>query len=312
MILVILLVLLFILVMIRLVSNKIEGFENTAVEPLKKNVVDTYKRFTEFYNSFLSSWEKAIVSSASLDIPREALESPDQKPSGTPPTISRDQQNAYATKLSQQLKKPLPPITDPLPPSTSINMNMLPELLQRIPKDPTPYQNALSWMNDQLRSSQDNLKKALQGVPFNMESFEDKCNGTSQCLINNEEFIRKVGDQVCSSEKRKQEQDRNQQQEELLKRMNAFITNTTLMKSLQDNQALVKQAEKVKQQAESGELYKQVKISEPSVQLPPLLPEDLALSKLQQTNPQEYNNLKDNYKPWFNLKTLTEQINRSV
>jgi len=41
------------------------------------------------------------------------------------------------------------------------------------------------------------------------------------------------------------------------------------------------------------------------------LPEDLALSKLQQTNPQEYNNLKDNYKPWFNLKTLTEQINRS-
>jgi hypothetical protein len=312
MILVILLVLLFILVMIRLVSNKIEGFENTAVEPLKKNVVDTYKRFTEFYNPFLSSWEKAIVSSASLDIPREPLESPDQKPSGTPPTISRDQQNAYITKLSQQLKKPLPPITDPLPPSTSINMNMLPELLQRIPKDPTPYQNALSWMNDQLRSAQDNLKKALQGVPFNIESFEDKCNGTSQCLINNEEFIRKVGDQVCSSEKRKQEQDRNQQQEELLKRMNAFITNTTLMKSLQDNQALVKQAEKVKQQAESGELYKQVKISEPSVQLPPLLPEDLALSKLQQTNPQEYNNLKDNYKPWFNLKTLTEQINRSV
>jgi hypothetical protein len=84
------------------------------------------------------------------------------------------------------------------------------------------------------------------------------------------------------------------------------------MNSLQTNQRLVKEAEKVKQQAESGELYKQVNIPDRSIQLSPLAPGDLTLSRMQETNPQEYNNLKDNYKPWFNIKSLIEQINRSV
>jgi hypothetical protein len=130
--------------------------------------------------------------------------------------------------------------------------------------------------------------------------------------LNNQEFIKKVGDEVCSSEKKRQEQTIKAQQNELFQRMNSTLNNQPLMNSLQTNQGLVSEAEKVKQQAESGELYKQVNIPDTSIQLPPLAPGDLALSTMEKTNPQEYNNLKDNYKPWFNMKSLIEQINRSV
>jgi hypothetical protein len=317
MILIILLSLLFILVIIHLCSKQIEGFADSSqttsqTPPLDNAFMNKYKSYSRFYDSFMKTWEKAIISSASLDIPREPLESPDQTPSGTPPTISRSDQQAYIKKLSEELKKPLPPTTDPLPSSTSINVSSLPDLMNRIPKDITPFQHALNWMNGNLQSSQDNLKKALQGIPFNIESFEDKCNGTSQCLLNNQEFIKKVGDQVCSSERKNQEQTIKDQQNELLQRMNSALNNQPLINSLQTNQILVSEAEKVKQQAESGELYKQVNIPDISIQFSPLAPGDLTLSNMEKTNPQEYNNLKDNYKPWFNMKSLIEQINRSV
>jgi hypothetical protein len=314
MILIILLLLLFILVIIHLLSIGTEGFVDSLQKSdgLNSAFIDKYKSYSQFYDTFMKTWEKAIISSASLDIPRQPLESPDQVPSGTPPTISRAEQQIYIKKLSEQLKKSLPPITDPLPSSSSITISSLPELMTTIPKDSISFQNALNWMNSNLQSAQQNLKSALQGIPFNIESFEDKCNGTSECLLNNQEFIKKVGDEVCSSERKKQQESIKDQQRELMERMNAVLQNQSLISSLQTNQQLVKEADRIKQQAESGELYKQVNIPDKSVQLSPLAPGDLTLSRMQETNPQEYNNLKDNYKTWFNTKSLLEQINRSV
>lgn len=318
MILIVLLLLLFIMVFLQLLAKQAEGFNNPSTptanpaKPLDKIVVDTYKPFAELYNLFLTTWEKAIISAASQEVERPPLQSPEDAPSGTPPTISRTQQNAYITKLSEQLKKPLPPITDPLPPSTSINISSLPMLMNQIPKDTAPYQHALDWMNNNLETAQNNLQKALKGIPFAIETFQSKCNGVSQCLLNNQEFITKVGDEVCSTEKRRQQQEIEAQQKELLKRMNGFLQNKKIGIALIKNQQLVKGAEKVKEQAESGEIYKQVQVQDRPTYTAPMLPGDQALSNLEKSNPQQYNQLKTNYSQWFNLKRLIEQINRSI
>jgi hypothetical protein len=316
MIFIVLLLLLFIIVCIHLLSRNKEGFQDAASSttltesnPLfDKNMVDTYQSFSSFYNPFMINWEKAIITAASQEVQRPPLQSPDEAPSGTPPTISRNEQNAYIAKLSEQLKKPLPPITDPLPASTSLNLSSLPMLMNTIPKDTAPYQHALDWMNNQLGTAQDNLKKALKGIPFNIETFQSQCGNVSQCLLNNQEFITKVGDEVCSSERNKGKK----QLEELVRRMNAFITNKSLLQANERNKELVKGAEKVKNDAESGELYKQVQIQDRSVYTAPMTADDLALSNLEKTNPEKYNELKTNYRQWFDLKSLMQQLSRSI
>ena len=184
--------------------------------------------------------------------------------------------------------------------------------MNQIPKDAAPYQHALDWMNNNLQTAQNNLQKALKGIPFAIETFQTKCDGVSQCLLDNQDFITKVGDEVCSTEKRRQQQEIQEQQKELIKRMNGFLQNKQLGMAFQTNDQLVKGAEKVKEQAESGEIYKQVQVEDRPTYTAPMLPGDQALSQLQKSNPQQYNQLKTNYAQWFNLKGLIEQINRSI
>jgi len=307
MILLILLILLFLLVIVHLVVKRIEGFADI---PLSNEFLENYKKFVDFYNPFLVNWEKAIVSAVSLDIPREPLSSPQQKTTDTkPPTISRIEQNTYIAKLSKDLQKPFPFITDPLP--SSIDVHSLPELLNLIPKDSNSYQNALQWMNTKLEDSQQQLKQSLKGIPP-VETFVNQCGNVSQCLLDNQEFITKVGEEIRSSELKREAQKREQQEKELMNRMNSFNQNTSLLQSAKSNQTLMKQADTTKQQAESGQLYKQLNLPDtPSA--PIILPKGSnTLTDMQKMNPEQYNQLKDNYSQLFSLKSLFEQINQNL
>ena len=303
MLLLLLLLFVFLLTILYIGYQKKEGFEN---EPLDSAFLQTYQSFAAFYNSFLKTWEKAIVTSVSLDVSREPLQSPTQTPSGTPPTVSRLEQNNYISKLSNQQNMPLPFMTDPLP--SSVDRTSIPTLLKIIPTNVAPYQNALTWMNTQLELSQQNLSSSLQGMPPTMESFASQCGNVSQCLVKDQEFISKVSDEINSKHDRKQKQQEN----ELMDRMNAFINNREVQQSAKTNQELVKQSEEIKKQAESGELYKQVNVSDRAVPVAPMPPGGLDLTNMKQSDPQQYNQLQSNYSKLFSLKQLFEQVNQNI
>uniref|UniRef100_A0A6C0KPT6 Uncharacterized protein n=1 Tax=viral metagenome TaxID=1070528 RepID=A0A6C0KPT6_9ZZZZ len=303
MLLLLLLLFVFLLTILYIGYQKKEGFEN---EPLDSAFLQTYQSFAAFYNSFLTTWEKAIVTSVSLDVSREPLQSPTQTPSGTPPTVSRLEQNNYISKLSNQLNMPLPFMTDPLP--SSVDRMSIPTLLKIIPTNTTPYQNAFDWMNKQLQLSQQNLSSSLHGMPPTMESFVNSCGDVSQCILNDPVLISKVSDEINSKDSQKEQQ----QQNELVNRMNAFTKNSELQQAAKTNQVFVQQSEEIKKQAESGELYKKVNVSDRAVPVAPMPSGGLDLSIMKQSDPQQYNQLKDNYSKLFSLKQTLEQVNQNI
>jgi len=302
-------ILLLIIIIIKLINEKKEGFENVneiTNESLNPSFIQSYKQFVNFYNPFLKNWEKAIITAASQEVQQPPLENPQQQSTSKPPTISRIEQNVYISNLSSRLNKSLPFITDTLP--TEINNKSIPILLNTIPKDNESYQHAMDWMNSQLEGSQQNLQNALKGMPITIETFQSKCGNVSQCLLDDQEFISKVGEQLELSEKKKQEEIQN----ELKKRMDFVNQNNKLQETAVKNQELIKQSDKVKQQAESGELYKQVNVGDRDIPKPIIPSGGLALSNLEKENPQEYNKLKESNKQMFSLKQLIEQINQNI
>ena len=90
-----LLILLFILVILRLFIVK-EGFED-----ISQNTINDYNKFTQFYNQFMTNWNKAIVSSIAIDTPQEPLITPGQVSS--PPNPSQNDMNLYINTLSKSL-----------------------------------------------------------------------------------------------------------------------------------------------------------------------------------------------------------------
>ena len=312
-----LLLVLFLLVVLTVYThprNQTEGFD-TDPPSLSPTVVAAYQRFVDFYNPFLVNWEKALTTAVSLEIPVAPQDDPDNPPPPSPPPpITRLQHNEYVGRLSDKLNQPLPFVTDPLP--REITPSRPSAILPQIPTDMTPYQNATTWMNEQMRTSQDSLALALQGTPPVVEGFDatdPTCQELSQCIANNPTFIAQVSQQVQESQEQQQKQSAEDQQQELLKRIAPFLENTPLSQASATNQDLAKQLTQVQQQAQSGELYQQINLPDKEPDTPVTLPQGaLALSTIQQTNPQQYNQLKDNYKQWFDVKQLIEQINRSL
>jgi hypothetical protein len=288
--------------------------------PLKPEVLDDYNKFATFYNAFLVNWDKAITTAVSLQTDQEPQATPDEEtPSSPPPLPTLLQKNKYILDLSSTLHKPLPLLTDPLP--TELTSTALPQVLQSIPQEDAPYQNAMDWMNEQMQQSQQNLGQALQGQLPNIEGFEDTVNGAqgapvcqevSQCVANNPEFIAQVAQQVSKEQESQKKQSTDTMQQELLQRILPFLQNSQLLQTGQANQALAAQADKTQQQAQSGELYQQLDLpKEP--EMPTILPSGaFSLRQMQQENPQQYNQLQDNYKQWFDMKQLIEQINKSL
>lgn len=316
-ILLFILLLFFLLVVLRLFAESIqqtEGFENGA---LPSTLQESYQRFVEFYNPFLVNWEKALTTAVSQEIPVAPQADPaNPTPPSPPPPITRIQMNEYVNRLSDKLQKPLPQLTDPLP--KEINTASLSMVLSQLPKNTTPYENALQWMNQQMKDAQQNLAGALQGVPPipAVEGFDANaptCQEVSQCLANNPEFIAQVTQQVAQEQDAQKKQSAEEQQKELLQRITPFLENASLTQEGATNQELAKQLGGVQQQAESGELYSKINLPDKEPDAPLTIPAGgLVMADMQKTNPQQYNQLKDNYKQWFDVKQLIEQINRNL
>ena len=283
-----LLILLFILVILRLFIVK-EGFED-----ISQNTINDYNKFTQFYNQFMTNWNKAIVSSIAIDTPQEPLTSPGQV--SQPPNPSQNDMNLYINTLSKSLNISFPQITDLFPEK----IDTLPEIISRIPPDSTPYINALKWMNDQMEKAHSNL---------NIDNFEDMCQDLSNCIVNNPDLIAKIAEAQTNNEK--DQIKKNEQQ--LSNLIGKFFSNNLLQPLIQKNTDLVKKTEDVQKQAESGQLTdtltKQFNTPETKYDIPK---GGNALAELQKTDPEKYNKIKDVAPKLFSIKQLIEQINATL
>ena len=94
-----------------------------------------------------------------------------------------------------------------------------------------------------------------------------------------------------------------------------FNADKALAKSLEENQTLVKKSEDIQKQAQSGELFKQIQIPGVTDAAGPsyLMPKGGdALEQLKKSDPDTYQSYAVNQKPFFAMKQLFEQINRTV
>lgn len=314
-ILLLILIIIFIFLILNLFLTKTplkmgEGFQTSEILPA---TLENYKQFISFYNPFLKNWENAIISSIVADIPQEPLTSPTQtqtQTTQTAPRPTREQMNAYISQLSITLGQELPQITDSLP--SNIDSATLAKINKQIPSSQTAYKNALQWMNDQMEKSQANLGSALQGAPI--EAFNDmqnSCQDLSQCIKDNPDLVSQVAQQICN----KQTDKTNQKNEEntINNKLKKFNTDTQLQKSAADNIQLIQKSKDIQNKAQSGELYKEINIPGADKETKYTIPKGgNALGELEKNDPQKYNDIKDNYKQWFSLKQLIEQINGNL
>lgn len=303
-ILLVLLIAVFFLLVIRLFTVR-EGFQSTTFD-LDPSFVSQYEQFTKFYNQFMTNWQNTITTSIASETQQEPLASPSgSSTSSQPPQPSVAQMNEYITMLQQQLGQPLPQVTNSLP--TEINSSQIPMLLQTLPHDPTPFNNALTWMNTQLQKSHASLGTALQGLP--VEPFQDTCQNIAQCIANNPQLAQELAQQISQQQKQQHRQIENQ----IIQILQSFNANQELQTALQTNQGLIQKSQEIQNQAQSGELYNQINIAGAKTQTQYTLPLGAnALSDLQKSDPQKYNDYKQNYSQWFNIKSLIEQINSTL
>jgi hypothetical protein len=309
-ILLVLLGLLFILIILRLFTTIKEGFVSSQPS-LSQTTTKAYNSFLQFYNSFCTNWQKAITSSVASELPQQPLTDPSQVQSSTAPNIPTTQLNQYITQLEQELSQPLPQICVEFP--TSIDTTSIGKVISQIPTDVQPYINALNWMNKQMSQAHQNLGNALSGATINgnksgntKESFEDMCQNVSQCIANNPELAQQISQQIAEQNK----QSVAQQEEQLMTLINPFLTNEDLKTANELNQQLVQKSQDVQNQAQSGELMNQVNVPEGTPVLPMVKPANSdTLSQMANSNPQRYNELKNNYSQLFSLKQTLESIN---
>lgn len=298
-VLLILLGLLIILILLRLFIVK-EGFQDNI--PLNPSTVQVYNDFIAFYTPFCTNWQKAIISSVASEIQQEPLTDPSQVQTSSAPQISTEQMNQYINTLSQQLGQPLPQICTTIP--STIDSSSIAQVIPLIPTDSQPYINALNWMNTQLSKSHGNLGNALKGG--SIEGFDNMCQNVEQCLQNDPQLLQEILQQS-------QQQNISQLEQQLKSLINPFISSSDLIKALQTNQDLVAKSQQIQDQAQSGELFNQINLPGGNTMATYDKPPGAStLSDIQQSNPEQYNNLKQNYSHLFSLKQMLEQINSNL
>jgi len=267
--------------------------------------VNKYNTFVAFYNPFLTNWEKAVMTSMSMEITQQPLTSPSQigSATATSPTFSRSKMNQYIQELSQTRKESLPPLTDPLP--HSIDPTMIPQLVQTIPQDPAPYQHALNWMNEQLAKSHQNLDGALQGK--SAEGFADNCAEVSQCM-SNPEVVR----QITEQQQAQQAQQLQTQQQTISLHVDQFNQNQSLQRAISQNNELVQESKNIQNQAQSGELLNKMNLPEDPIASYTIPKGGNRLKQMKEEDPEKYNEYQKNNSGLFALKQWMEQINRSL
>lgn len=301
-IILILLGLLFIMIVLRLFIIK-EGFENTPLNPV---TIQEYDKFLSFYNPFCANWKKAIESSVASEIPQKPAIDPSNVEGGSnAPTISESDMNSYITTLSSKLSKQLPPICKPLP--ATVDSTNIVDITKKIPKDIQSFINALNWMNPQLEKSMKNLGSALKGKSY--EGFDNMCQNVASCLANDPELIQQIAIEVSEQN----DQQIVVEQEKLMAVINPFFTNSDLSTAFGENQLLFQKAQEIQDQAQSGELVNQIDVPGGRTIAKYQKPEGADnLINMKQNDPARYNELKNNYSMWTNLKSMLDNINANL
>lgn len=266
-----------------------EGFQTQDLDPA---FLKSYNQFISFYNNFLPNWEKAVMTSMSMNAPPPAaLTDPSQTSNAVASTPSRDALNAYIKQLSTTSNTKFPPITDALP--KEMNRPSFESVKTTIPRDIQPYLNALTWMNKNIAESQASLK-AMKSEGFDNPAI---CPAVIQCM---------------DAQKAQAEQDFLKEQQVLTAVLDQFNTSTALKQLMKDNAVLVKKSKDIQNQAQSGELLNSLaKSNEPTITYS-LPPGANALADLQSSDPATYQEYKTNYAPLFGMKQQFDQINRNL
>lgn len=211
--------------------NQIDGFQNK----LDPEIAKKYQKFVAFYNPFLVSWEKAIITSIGLETPVKPLTSPSQVSNASFTQPSKAEINQYIQKMAKKMEKPFPPMTDPLP--DHIEPEMIEEVLKNIPMKPSIYKNAIDWMNHGLETAQQQLDAMKKPEGFDvMDKYHmiepfDNCSEISKCLDAREEAR-----EAAKIQKEKERQDK------FGSLLDEFNNDTTLQLAAQKNQELVKKS----------------------------------------------------------------------
>ena len=266
-----------------------EGFQTQELDP---TFLKSYQQFISFYNTFMPNWEKAVMTSMSMNAPPpEELTEPSQSSNNKAPTPSQAQLNAYIKQLSKTSTTEFPPITDALP--KEIDRPSFESVKDILPTDIQPYLNALTWMNKNIAESQANLK-AMKSEGFDNPAI---CPAVVQCM---------------DAQKAQAEQDFLKKQQLLTAVLEQFNTSTALKQLMKDNEILVKKTKDIQNQAQSGELLNSMaKSNEPKI-VYTLPPGANALADLESSDPATYQEYKTNYAPLFGMKQQFEQINRNL
>jgi hypothetical protein len=297
------LILLFILIILRLFVVK-EGFENISLNP---TTIQGYDKFLSFYTFFCANWKKAIISSVASEIQQIPATDPKNPVTGNAPDISEQQMNDYITNLSHSTSYILPPICKSLP--SIIDSTNIDEITKNVPTDIQSYINALNWMNQQLEKSQAHLGSALQGSRLHTEHFQDMCQNIASCLENNPQLIKQLALELSE----KDNQNIIEKQEKLMTVINPFLINSELLDAFSKNKVLIEKAQKIQEQAQSGELLNQINVPGGRTIAKYQLPDGAnKLNDIKQNNPDRYNELKQNYSKWTDLKGMIDNINANL
>lgn len=266
-----------------------EGFQTQELDP---TFLKSYQQFISFYNTFMPNWEKAVMTSMSMNAPPpEELTEPSQSSNNKAPTPSQAQLNAYIKQLSKTSTTEFPPITDALP--KEIDRPSFESVKDILPTDIQPYLNALTWMNKNIAESQANLK-AMKSEGFDNPAI---CPAVVQCM---------------DAQKAQAEQDFLKKQQLLTAVLEQFNTSTALKQLMKDNEILIKKTKDIQNQAQSGKLLNSMaKSNEPKI-VYTLPPGANALADLESSDPATYQEYKTNYAPLFGMKQQFEQINRNL
>jgi len=275
----ILLLILFVLIMLYQTYSIQEGFQDQTIDP---NTASNYKAFLAIYQPFLINWEKGISTMIALDQPQPDSTTSEPIVSSSPPVPGRNEINIKIGELSRETGTAFPLLTDPMP--GTLNSETLPLISEIIPKDPAPYINAYRWLNSNLEKSHRDLEASLNR---SSEGFAGSCEQVQQCT-SDPSFIAKV----TQAQKEQQQQAAAKQQKQLLPILKRFTANSVLQYEIMKNKTLMAKSEKIKSQAQSGELLTQYKSDEPVIRY--TLPEGANRWKqMQEDRPEEAKQLKE-------------------
>ena len=291
-----------------------EGFEDMI--PIDPTLTEKYNKFVAFYNPLMINWEKAIVTSIGLDTPVKPLTDPSQVGSSSASFQgpSRVEINAYIQKLEKKLGKPFPPVTDALP--STLDDKVINEMTQRIPMDPSVYQNALQWMNTSLSAAQEQLntmKNSPEGFDV-MDKYQkiepfDNCEEYAKCMSDPEVASKMAAAQ--SAQQLKNEKEKRKIFEEKLDKIN---NDATVQSEAARNQELIQKSKEIEAQAKSGALLNQFNLTNNDDSLSHFVkPSGVnKLENMKKNNPKEYAANEKNNGQMLGLGTLLNNISNTI